>query len=154
MADGTLTRTCTMCKARKPEDAFYWKQRGKKRSSHCKECHKGITHRYYRENRADYMRLGRERKRKNREHNRKRVRQLQSSTPCMDCGQHFHFAAMQFDHVRGEKRENVSTLINEGHGPEIIDAEIAKCDLVCANCHAVRTYRRQTGEAAVNVGCR
>jgi hypothetical protein len=61
--------------------------------------------------------------------------------PCADCKNSFHPACMQFDHVRGVKKYNVSNM--HGYGWESILAEIAKCELVCANCHALRTYNRK-----------
>lgn len=61
------------------------------------------------------------------------------SYPCEDCGIGFPSCAMQFDHrKREDKLFTPSTLINKGW-PKLID-EIMKCDVVCANCHAVRTH--------------
>jgi hypothetical protein len=51
---------------------------------------------------------------------------------------------MDFDHRKGEKKKgNLSQLVADGYlcGPSL-DAEVAKCDVVCANCHRERTYRR------------
>lgn len=47
---------------------------------------------------------------------------------------------MDFDHVRGEKLANVSDLV--GAPTEDLLAEVAKCELVCATCHRVRTSDR------------
>jgi hypothetical protein len=57
---------------------------------------------------------------------------------CADCGYKAHSAALHFDHVRGEKFGNVS------QSPSLswFRQEAEKCDVVCANCHAVRTYER------------
>lgn len=63
--------------------------------------------------------------------------------PCVDCGLRYPCYVMHFDHVRGVKLHNVSTMVRFPK-QKVLD-EIAKCDLVCANCHAVRTYTR--GEA-------
>ncbi len=76
------------------------------------------------------------------------MRDLKSSRPCTDCGGWFHPAAMTFDHLPGTiKRSEISTLLYSGYRKVLLD-EIAKCELVCANCHAVRTFireaRRQT----------
>lgn len=61
----------------------------------------------------------------------------------MDCGGRFHFSAMHFDHLpEYEKVEQISRLANSNTSYARIDAEIAKCELVCANCHAVRTFNR------------
>jgi hypothetical protein len=61
---------------------------------------------------------------------------------CMDCGVKYPPYVMDFDHVRGEKRADVSKL-TRGYSVDSIAAEIAKCDLVCSNCHRIRTYKRQ-----------
>jgi hypothetical protein len=47
---------------------------------------------------------------------------------------------MDFDHVGEDKTANVCRLMN--HGWQTILAEIAKCELVCANCHRIRTQKR------------
>jgi hypothetical protein len=66
--------------------------------------------------------------------------------PCADCGGTFHFAAMDFDHIDGtDKRFNVSQLRSRG-SIRLLEAEIAKCEVVCANCHRVRTYNRKMAE--------
>ena len=61
----------------------------------------------------------------------------------MDCKNRFPVCAMQYDHVRGEKSDNVSTMVAEGREWSVIETEIAKCELVCANCHAIRTMERR-----------
>lgn len=72
---------------------------------------------------------------------RRHVRAIKDN-PCVDCGGWFHFSAMDFDHVRGSKDGNVSELVARGRSLRLIDREIAKCDLVCSNCHRVRTWTR------------
>lgn len=88
---------------------------------------------------------------KTREYQRKRgrqqrefIRSLKEGKPCMDCGGVFHFSAMDFDHVRGEKILEVGYMAS--HSRKRILAEIAKCELICANCHRVRTWKRRRGE--------
>jgi hypothetical protein len=64
--------------------------------------------------------------------------------PCADCGQAFDPAAMQWDHLPGfEKAGNVSEFARK-HNRRMVLAEIEKCELVCANCHAIRTRRAYT----------
>lgn len=60
--------------------------------------------------------------------------------PCVDCGRTYASWLMEFDHVRGVKRANVSDLAQRPES-EIL-AEVAKCDLVCANCHRQRELDR------------
>ena len=61
--------------------------------------------------------------------------------PCIDCNGTFPFHVMDFDHVRGLKRFNVGEMGT--HSLQAITDEIEKCDLICANCHRIRTYDRQ-----------
>jgi hypothetical protein len=83
--------------------------------------------------------------RQTRERNRQRATELYANAkdnPCKDCGQRFPTVAMDFDHPAGLKKHNPADLMGRGRRWEVIEAEIAKCDLVCANCHRVRTYSR------------
>lgn len=61
---------------------------------------------------------------------------------CTDCHEIFPYYVMDFDHVRGTKRCDVSDLVAKGRSLDMIKAEIAKCDLVCANDHRVCTFAR------------
>lgn len=53
---------------------------------------------------------------------------------------------MDFDHVRGEKKYNIGSMVGRGLSPKLIDEEVAKCELVCSNCHRIRTYARMQME--------
>lgn len=62
---------------------------------------------------------------------------------CVDCGYREHPAALQFDHRDGEVRGFASSFAsNVLRRWEVVLAEIEKCDVRCANCHAVRHARR------------
>lgn len=75
---------------------------------------------------------------------------LKSTNPCMDCGGVFPQECMDFDHRPGEtKVKAVGTMVAHGHNKEKVYAEIAKCDLVCANCHRTRTKKRRSGVGRV-----
>jgi hypothetical protein len=61
--------------------------------------------------------------------------------PCVDCSGRFPPECMDFDHRPNEKKVGrVSTLVR-GTLDKLMD-EIRKCDLVCANCHRIRTRKR------------
>jgi hypothetical protein len=65
------------------------------------------------------------------------------SKPCMDCGGTFPPYVMDFDHRDpSQKSRGVSQLTGSGWTAGLL-AEIAKCDLVCANCHRIRTHNHQ-----------
>jgi len=89
----------------------------------------------------------------NREHEIERVRARQLATieflrelrevPCADCGRRFAGHQMDFDHRDpGEKRFNLSSARAGLKNRTELLAEVAKCDIVCANCHRRRTRMR------------
>lgn len=56
---------------------------------------------------------------------------------CIDCGYNKHPAALDFDHVRGKKRFEVSKI---KRSLKALKAEIAKCVVRCSNCHRIKTF--------------
>ena len=61
--------------------------------------------------------------------------------PCVDCGETDPLV-LTFDHVRGLKTRNVADLIGQRCSLHVIQAEISKCDVRCANCHLRKTARQ------------
>jgi hypothetical protein len=60
---------------------------------------------------------------------------------CADCGYNRDSAALEFDHLPGfEKSANVASLMYASW--DRIKEEIVKCEVVCSNCHAIRTKNR------------
>lgn len=64
----------------------------------------------------------------------------QKDKPCLDCNVKYPHYIMDFDHTDSNKTFNIGTWRNQSK-QEVID-EIAKCELVCANCHRERTHKR------------
>ena len=86
-------------------------------------------------------------KRSNSSRERKKaiVRKMKESSPCQDCQAYHPYYVMQFDHVGfDQKIANVNVLLSSSSLQSALD-EIKKCELVCANCHAIRTWKRQHG---------
>jgi hypothetical protein len=82
-------------------------------------------------------RRGQERTRENVQY----VTELKMKFGCVDCGYKGHPAALDFDHLPGHtKRRGISRMV-QAHRNTLL-AEIAKCEVVCANCHRIRTWRR------------
>jgi hypothetical protein len=62
--------------------------------------------------------------------------------PCADCARRFPPCVMQFDHRDPKTKEHEVTRILM-RARSVILAEVAKCDIVCTNCHRARTYERR-----------
>lgn len=77
------------------------------------------------------------------------MQDLARALPCMDCGQRFPAVAMDFDHRPGvDKLSEVASLVGFLTVTwSRIQAEINKCDLVCSNCHRLRTFTRKQDDA-------
>lgn len=61
----------------------------------------------------------------------------------MDCNQRFPAPCMEFDHREpSTKRRAVANMVSQGQSWQTILEEIAKCDLVCANCHRIRHHAK------------
>ena len=68
------------------------------------------------------------------------------AVPCADCGRRFDACAMDFDHRDpASKRYTVSRMVGKATTEAILE-EVAKCDIVCGNCHRLRTWQRAERE--------
>jgi protein-arginine kinase activator protein McsA len=72
--------------------------------------------------------------------NRKKLYSYLLTHPCIDCQENDPIV-LEFDHVRGTKKEIVSKLVNQGFSWEVILNEIKKCEVRCANCHRRKTAK-------------
>jgi hypothetical protein len=129
-------KLCGRCRKRKPLDAFHrWRN---ERQPWCKDCRRVYDAAYHQK--VKHRRL-----QQKREYHRVFLawsRTLKEGKPCADCGQVFHPAAMHWDHLPGfSKTGNLGDLARRHNRSRVIE-EIKKCELVCANCHAVRTLSR------------
>ncbi len=133
---GSMKR-CGLCRVLMSFDEFH--RRGGGYQTWCKSCRRRYDRAYHRRTRETRL------TQKRVQHQRivEWYRQLKSRTPCADCGRTFHHAAMSWDHLPGfEKLDDVSSLVSR-HNKALILSEIEKCELVCANCHAVRSFERR-----------
>ena len=70
---------------------------------------------------------------------RKRLLSLiKSAIGCVNCGYDEYPEALQFDHVSGEKTGSLGSMAT--HSMKVIMDEVEKCQILCANCHMVKTY--------------
>ncbi len=67
---------------------------------------------------------------------------IKQHTGCVDCGYNAHPSALEFDHLPGAIKSFTISGRTLGNADRI-RAEIAKCEVVCANCHRVRTAERR-----------
>jgi hypothetical protein len=134
-------KRCTMCKVVKPLNEFNrHSQRRDGLQSHCRECNRARSRRYYAENREKHLVVVRARIRRVLRENQRRMVEYLREHACIDCGED-DVVVLEFDHLR-DKRAGVGILLRYGMSWTTILEEIDKCEVVCCNCHRRRTLRR------------
>ena len=124
-------KTCSKCRKSESETTFY------KRGLVCKQCHKIWRKQHYTDNKQYYVNKARRQQDKFKAY----IKTYKASNPCADCDKYFPSCVMDFDHLRDK-----AFLISKAH--RIISSivslkkEMAKCELVCSNCHRLRSQTR------------
>lgn len=62
---------------------------------------------------------------------------------CSDCRNIFPHYILEFDHRPEHKKIDNVYRVLRAYGEQAAWKEIKKCDVVCANCHKLRTYQRE-----------
>lgn len=109
--------------------------RGEKQYT-CKDCHNDYQKKFYKKNPWSTSDYGVRRK--------LAIRKLitdAKSIPCTDCHISYPYYVMEFDHLR-DKKFNLSGAAIKHYSLDNVKNEMAKCDVVCANCHRERTFNR------------
>lgn len=131
---------CNGCQQPKLLDEF-WLKHGKPQSQ-CKECQKEYHKQHYRDNAKAYKDRAKNRNQAITEELRKFI-QNQKDKPCQDCNVKYPYYVMDFDHRPGEQKLfNIAEASQMRPSLEKLITEISKCDIVCSNCHRIRTYNR------------
>jgi hypothetical protein len=145
MTESSDSRVCARCRQTRPIGEFPLRRKtGRRRHTHCRDCKAAYQRQWYERNRARHIENVNQIRRELRNEHRRIIIEAKSQ-PCADCGLTYPPYVMDFDHVRGEKLWAIGSVKGAVTTAALL-AEIAKCDVVCSNCHRVRTHRRRNGE--------
>lgn len=134
-------RKCILCKRDKDLTEFNKKKNRKDGLQvHCKECNRASSRKYYQANREKHIAQVAIRRSKVIKGNIDLILSYLQKHPCIDCNES-DIVVLEFDHVFGEKRGNISEMVRGGCSSETIIFEMAKCEVRCANCHARKTAK-------------
>lgn len=134
-----IVKKCVTCNEEKSIENFP-PNGGGKRSSKCRPCKQEYDRQYWNKNKGK-LNPSKSLNRKERTiRNTKYVLEYLSKNPCSDCGE-TNPIVLEFDHVKDNKTYNVSYLIQQG-SISSIKKEIEKCEVVCSNCHSIRTAKQ------------
>lgn len=135
-------RKCCACKKVKQVSEFHTNTSRKDgMQGACIECNRLRNKEYYRQNKD----RARERRTRATEKLKNEIRFLKETNPCTDCSNYYPYYVMDFDHLDGaSKIDSIAKLTGDGSREQVFK-EMSKCELVCANCHRVRTHKRFMG---------
>ena len=84
-------------------------------------------------------------KRKQRAKKRDKLAQIKLDKGCSLCGYKEHPAALDFDHINPEDKSHlISLMVSQDKPWAVIEAEVDKCRVLCANCHRIHSYENHT----------
>lgn len=134
-----LVKICSGCRHEFPATQEFFNvdnSRAAKLSPYCRPCHRANNR--LRDRKPSYKL----RKQKKRVAARLFVNSYLINNPCISCGE-TNIICLQFDHLDPTKKEhNVSNMIGKGMSHIKIQAEIDKCQVLCANCHFIKTSQQ------------
>lgn len=134
-------KICTKCNKEKAIKEFTFKNKSLgKRTAQCKECRKIWFKAHYTTNKSYYKKLATIARPKLRQRRREDLYNYLVDKFCVDCGQQ-NIIVLEFDHLHS-KEFSISEMVNKAMGWDRIKEEITKCEIVCANCHRIRTAKR------------
>lgn len=155
------TKQCIRCHIEKDIELFKTKKKVRKRTGLvvyevqgiCKLCHNRLYHRQkypgeltdpsgvlVGKKRVAKPSTATERLQKSQSRNKQYVKELLLQSKCLDCGIN-DWRLLEFDHLpEHTKSKNISQMYHVSL--ELLSAEIAKCEIVCCNCHRLRSFKR------------
>lgn len=127
------SKVCTQCKIDKPLSE-YGMRLGRKHYT-CKDCLNEKQKMAYRKNKKYWLDMNR----RKRAENRDRYNATKDGKPCSECGGFYPSYVMDYDHRDPDSKiMPISKMM--GYSWWFIQEEIDKCDLLCSNCHRIKTY--------------
>jgi hypothetical protein len=135
-------KLCTKCNKLKPFDEFN-KRSGVKDGlqPNCRICSNERFKKWALENKDRLSKKRKESRKQTRLEQQQKIWNYLKDRCCVDCFES-RLPCLDFDHVRGKKLRNISEMCGR-YSWNTIEAEIKKCEIRCANCHRIRTAKKQ-----------
>ena len=135
-------KLCSNCKEWKTANDFHKNKCARDGlNGHCKQCHNDKARIRWKEN-PKYRDSVRAAKQRMKDRLRDIVAKYLKSHPCLCCGEE-NWLVLEFDHKDPEdKAREIARFINDGCRVDRLSLEISKCDVLCANCHRLKTLKQ------------
>ena len=137
-------KKCTQCGEEKDVCEFFFKdKKTNKLHSQCKSCYreKRKNKEHYLKYKVEYLERVDKRKKEKTKENREKLLEYFKEHHCVKCGEN-NPIVLDFDHRdEKEKKYGISNMITSYNWVTIL-TEIQKCDVLCANCHRIKTSQQ------------
>ena len=70
------------------------------------------------------------------------IRKIKEESGCVDCGESYPHFVLEFDHLPEYEKAGSPSYVARHSSWKNAVLEMQKCDIVCANCHKIRTWNR------------
>ncbi len=133
-------KKCSSCKEIKEFSSFNKnKSQSDGLNTFCRECSKAKNREYYALNKKRQIKQILAARAKRVKENQKRLYNFLLKNPCVHCNES-NPIVLEFDHIH-LKDKNISSMLREGYSWKSIKSEISKCQVLCANCHRIKTAK-------------
>jgi 5-methylcytosine-specific restriction endonuclease McrA len=141
-------KICSICGVAKSEQEFFYRNKlAEKLHAQCKNCYvlkrRQIWRDHYYKYGSGYRERAVERSRRIKDALRGQMMQYLSDKGCVSCG-NTDIRVLEFDHIDPKTKSfSIARAIASTLSWENILKEIAKCQILCANCHKIKTAEQQ-----------
>lgn len=143
-----MIKTCSICGEAKNNDNFYYRNRTKSvLHSQCKDCYtekrRESWKTYYHKHGSKYRQHAVQRNRELKASLRNKMLEYLDNKRCVECGIN-NPIVLEFDHIDPKTKSfSIASGISNTRSWESIMEEIDKCQILCANCHKIKTSKEQ-----------
>ena len=106
-----------------------------------REYQREYMRKWYEENKAKHISYVRNRDKKIKNW----LKEYKSSLKCEICGEN-HPACLDFHHINPNEKSFALGRVNKFLSIKLLQSEIAKCKILCANCHRKEHYKQKEKE--------
>lgn len=137
-----MNKKCNFCGEIKPIEKFGKQSRNLDGlNNRCRDCYRDYRKQWYDNNRETHIKNTA----KNTERKLKLIHdwlgEYLLTHPCVDCG-NTDILVLEFDHINDDKEGDIGTLTRRVSLAKL-QAEVAKCEVRCVNCHRKITNKRR-----------
>jgi transcription elongation factor Elf1 len=135
------TKKCIKCEGTKFVHEFSWKdKKNNKRQARCKMCYRSHRNEWYQEHKESELKTIKARTKRYRKEVKQWIENYKKSHPCAHCGE-ARPPVLQFHHLNPKEKDiNIAMAARHGWSMVRLEKEIAKCVVLCANCHMIEHH--------------